>query len=118
MGQKNYKNNNYKKNNNTNHTNYPIREYQSRSKNNYQKYDKNKETTYPKDEVKVEKVGGVNLRKEKKHPILNFFLFLTLLSSLAYFFITLSFGQNHSNFFTTLISSICLLYTSDAADEL
>ena len=112
MGQKNYKNNNYKKNNNTNHTNYQRREYQNRSKNNYQKYDKSKDTTYPKDEVKIEKVGGVNLRKEKKHPVLNFFLFLTLLSSLVYFFITLSFGQNHSNFFTTLISSIVLVFFS------
>ena len=109
MGQKNYKNNNYRRNNNTN---YPRNEYQNRSKNNYQKYDKNKDTSYHNKESRKEEPGGVNLRKEKKHPFLNFFLFLTLLSSLVYFFITLSFGQNHNSFFTTLISSVVLVFFS------
>ena len=109
MGQNNHKNNNYRRNNNTN---YPRNEYQKRSKNNYQKYDKNKDTSYHNKESRKEEPGGVNLRKEKKHPFLNFFLFLTLLSSLVYFFITLSFGQNHNSFFTTLISSVVLVFFS------
>ena len=109
MGQNNHKNNNYRRNNNTN---YPRNEYQNRSKNNYQKYDKNKDTSYHNKESRKEEPGGVNLRKEKKHPFLNFFLFLTLLSSLVYFFITLSFGQNHNSFFTTLISSVVLVFFS------
>src|SRR5699024_8148346 len=102
-------NNKYRRNNNTN---YPRNEYQKRSKNNYQKYDKNKDTSYHNKESRKEEPGGVNLRKEKKHPFLNFFLFLTLLSSLVYFFITLSFGQNHNSFFTTLISSVVLVFFS------
>ena len=109
MGQNNHKNNNYRRNNNTN---YSRNEYQKRSKNNYQKYDKNKDTSYHNKESRKEEPGGVNLRKEKKHPFLNFFLFLTLLSSLVYFFITLSFGQNHNSFFTTLISSVVLVFFS------
>ena len=109
MGQNNHKNNNYRRNNNTN---YPRNEYQKRSKNNYQKYDKNKDTSYHNKGSRKEEPGGVNLRKEKKHPFLNFFLFLTLLSSLVYFFITLSFGQNHNSFFTTLISSVVLVFFS------
>lgn len=109
MGQNNHKNNNYRRNNNTN---YSRNEYQKRSKNNYQKYDKNKDTSYHNKGSRKEEPGGVNLRKEKKHPFLNFFLFLTLLSSLVYFFITLSFGQNHNSFFTTLISSVVLVFFS------
>ena len=51
-------------------------------------------------------------RKVKRHPIVNFFLFLTLLSSLAYFGIALWNGQNSSNFFGSLISSLLLVVFS------
>ena len=50
--------------------------------------------------------------KNKKHPIVNFFLFLTLISSLTYFGITLWNGQNTSNFFSSLISSLLLVVFS------
>ncbi len=51
-------------------------------------------------------------QKKKKHPIVNFFLFLTLVSSLAYFGITLWTGSNSVNFFRSLINSVLLVIFS------
>lgn len=48
----------------------------------------------------------------KRHPVVNFFLFLTLVSSLAYFGITLWTGEDNTNFFGTLISSVIFVVFS------
>ena len=56
--------------------------------------------------------SNVNIRKEKKHPIVNIFLFLTLVTSLAYFGISLWTGQNSSGFFSSLICSVILVVFS------
>ena len=58
------------------------------------------------------KTENVNNRKKKKHPIANFFLFLTLISSLAYFGINLIIAQNNVNFFSSLISNLILVVFS------
>lgn len=58
------------------------------------------------------KTENINKRKEKKHPIVNFFLFLTLISSLAYFGINLIIEQNNSAFFSSLISNLILVIFS------
>ena len=54
----------------------------------------------------------VKKRKEKKHPLVNFILFLTLLSSLLYFGINLMIEQNNVNFFSSLISNLILVVFS------
>lgn len=56
--------------------------------------------------------AGVKTRKVKRHPVVNFFLFLTLVSSLAYFGITLWTGEDNTNFFGTLISSVIFVVFS------
>jgi beta-lactam-binding protein with PASTA domain len=56
--------------------------------------------------------AGVKTRKVKRYPVVNFFLFLTLVSSLAYFGITLWTGEDNTNFFGTLISSVIFVVFS------
>ena len=51
-------------------------------------------------------------QQNKKHPLINFLLVLTLVSSLVYFGITLWKGQNGSNFFQNVISSVILVIFS------
>ena len=79
---------------NKNHSNY---KYKNKNRN-YHTND------YKKDEVvkgenNVSEVKKIDTHKEKKHPFVNFFLFLTLLSSLAFFGITLWKGQDQVDFF-------------------
>lgn len=97
------------------------------SKNNYhnRNYNQNKKRDYNKDDrdnIAKEITREINnthstserieTRKKKKHPIINFFLFLTLVSSLAYFGITLWKGSNNVNFFSSLINSVLLVIFS------
>ncbi len=92
---------------NKNHSNY---KYKNKNRN-YHTND------YKKDEVvkgenKVNEVKKIDTHKEKKHPFVNFFLFLTLLSSLAFFGITLWKGQDQVDFFPSLVSSLLLVVFS------
>lgn len=97
------------------------------SKNNYhnRNYNQNKKRDYNKDDrdnIAKEITREINnthstserieTRKKKKYPIINFFLFLTLVSSLAYFGITLWKGSNNVNFFSSLINSVLLVIFS------
>lgn len=97
------------------------------SKNNYhnRNYNQNKKRDYNKDDrdnIAKEITREINnthstserieTRKKKKHPIINFFLFLTLVSSLAYFGITLWKGSHNVNFFSSLINSVLLVIFS------
>lgn len=107
MSQKNKSSNHYNKNSYHNHNrnhNYNQTNY-NRKDNDEVKVAREISNDYP---VKEK----VNSHKTKKHPIVNFFLFLTLISSLTYFGITLWNGQNTSNFFSSLISSLLLVVFS------
>lgn len=64
------------------------------------------------DEKTQQTTSNVNIRKDKKHPIVNIFLFFTLVTSLAYFGISLWTGQNSSGFFSSLICSVLLVVFS------
>lgn len=105
MSQKNKSSNHYNKNSyhNRNH-NYNQTNY-NRKDNDEVKVAREISDDYP-----VKEKGYSH--KNKKHPIVNFFLFLTLISSLTYFGITLWNGQNTSNFFSSLISSLLLVVFS------
>lgn len=109
MAQKNKSSNHYnKKNYNQNHN------YNQNKKNDYNRDDR--------DNIKKEVAREINHNhstsekvesyKKKKHPIINLFLFLTLVSSLVYFGITLWIGSNDVNFFSALISSVLLVIFS------
>ena len=100
---KNYQNYNRKKNKNySKNRNY---------RNNYNHIEK--ENIKRDDEVKKEVSNTSSIPpKSKSHPIINFFLFLTLLSSLAFFFFFLWIGQDSANFFQGLVSSIILVIFS------
>lgn len=109
MSQKNKSSNHYNKNSyhnrnhNYNQTNYNRKDNDEvkvarEITNDYSFGDQRKET--------------VQTKKRKRHPIVNLFLFLTLISSLTYFGITLWNGQNTSNFFSSLISSLLLVVFS------
>ena len=109
IAQKNKSSNHYnKKNYNQNHN------YNQNKKNDYNRDDR--------DNIKKEVAREINHKhstsekvesyKKKKHPIINLFLFLTLVSSLAYFGITLWIGSNDVNFFSALISSVLLVIFS------
>ena len=56
--------------------------------------------------------SSVNIRKDKKHPIVSIVLFLTLITSLIYFGTTLWMGQNASGFFEVLIRNFILVIFS------
>lgn len=105
MSQKNKSSHHYNKNSyhNRNH-NYNQTNY-NRKDNDEVKVAREISDDYP-----VKEKGDSH--KNKKHPIVNFFLFLTLISSLTYFGITLWNGQNTSNFFSSLISSLLLVVFS------
>lgn len=105
MSQKNKSSNHYNKNSyhNRNH-NYNQTNYNRKDN------DEVKVAREIRDDYPVKEKGYSH--KNKKHPIVNFFLFLTLISSLAYFGITLWNGQNTSNFFGSLISSLLLVVFS------
>ena len=55
---------------------------------------------------------NIKNRQNKKHPLINFLLVLTLVSSLVYFGITIWNGQSNSNFFQNIISSVILVIFS------
>lgn len=105
MSQKNKSSNHYNKNSyhNRNH-NYNQTNYNRKDN------DEVKVAREIRDDYPVKEKGYSH--KNKKHPIVNFFLFLTLISSLTYFGITLWNGQNTSNFFSSLISSLLLVVFS------
>lgn len=110
MSQKKKSSNHYNKNNHHSHNYNQNRNY------NYEKYDNNEEKVareitndYSFSDQRKE---TVQTKKRKRHPIVNLFLFLTLISSLAYFGIALWNGQNSSNFFGSLISSLLLVVFS------
>ena len=105
MSQKNKSSNHYNKNSyhNRNH-NYNQTNYNRKDN------DEVKVAREIRDDYPVKEKGYSH--KNKKHPIVNFFLFLTLISSLTYFGITLWSGQNTSNFFSSLISSLLLVVFS------
>ena len=108
MTQKKKSSNHYNKNN------YHSRNYNQNKNQNFEKKRKVEDTIsreIPKD-FSSKDLTKEKPRKVKRHPIVNFFLFLTLLSSLAYFGITLWNGQNSSNFFGSLVSSLLLVVFS------
>lgn len=108
MTQKKKSSNHYNKNN------YHSRNYNQNKNQNFEKKRKVEDTIsreIPKD-FSSRELTKEKPRKVKRHPIVNFFLFLTLLSSLAYFGITLWNGQNSSNFFGSLVSSLLLVVFS------
>lgn len=108
MSQKKKSSNHYNKNN------YHNRNYNQNKNQNFEKKRKVEDTIsreIPKD-FSSKDLTKEKPRKVKRHPIVNFFLFLTLLSSLAYFGITLWNGQNSSNFFGSLVSSLLLVVFS------
>lgn len=94
MDKKNRNSNNYQRYNKKNYSNNHI-ENQSRKDYNFSREYKNN-----------------NYRKNQKHPVVAVFLFLTLLSSLASFGITVWTGQGNSYFFYSLISSLILVVFS------
>lgn len=100
------------------------KKYSSHSNKNYNShYDYEKKNNYNSKEHREDRVSAEKKRdafvsdksklyKAKKHPVINFFLFLTLLSSLVYFGISLWKGQSSSNFFASLTSSLLLVVFS------
>lgn len=110
MSQKKKSSNHYNKNNHHSHNYNQNRNY------NYEKYDNNEEKV-AREIINDYSFGDqrketVQTKKRKRHPIVNLFLFLTLISSLVYFGIALWNGQNSSNFFGSLISSLLLVVFS------
>ena len=100
---KNYQYHNKKKN--RNRSNYYKNNQQRNSSNNIEKIEK-------KSEEKVKGVVKSEAPRKKRHPFVNFFLFLTLLSSLAFFGISLWKGQDSTNFFQGFVSSVILVIFS------
>ena len=100
---KNYQYHNKKKN--RNRSNYYKNNPQRNSSNNIEKIEK-------KSEEKVKGVVKSEAPRKKRHPFVNFFLFLTLLSSLAFFGISLWKGQDSTNFFQEFVSSVILVIFS------
>ena len=99
MKQKNNSSNHYNKNN------YPNRNKNSRNDNNEEVVAREITNNYSTNEK-------IQYKKRKKHPMVNFLLVLTLISSLVYFGISLWKGQNISSFFSSLISSLLLVVFS------
>ena len=99
MKQKNNSSNHYNKNN------YPNRNRNSRNDNNEEVVAREIMNNYSTNEK-------IQYKKRKKHPMVNFLLVLTLISSLVYFGISLWKGQNISSFFSSLISSLLLVVFS------
>lgn len=99
MKQKNNSSNHYNKNN------YPNRNRNSRDDNNEEVVAREITNNYSTNEK-------IQYKKRKKHPMVNFLLVLTLISSLVYFGISLWKGQNISSFFSSLISSLLLVVFS------
>lgn len=99
MKQKNNSSNHYNKNN------YPNRNKNSRNDNNEEVVAREITNNYSTNEK-------IQYKKRKKHPMVNFLLILTLISSLVYFGISLWKGQNISSFFSSLISSLLLVVFS------
>ena len=100
---KNYQYHNKKKN--RNRSNYYKKNQQRNSSNNIDRIEK-------KSEEKVKEVVKSEAPRKKRHPFVNFFLFLTLLSSLAFFGISLWKGQDSTNFFQGFVSSVILVIFS------
>ena len=100
---KNYQYHNKKKN--RNRSNYYKNNQQRNSSNNIDRIEK-------KSEEKVKEVVKSEAPRKKRHPFVNFFLFLTLLSSLAFFGISLWKGQDSTNFFQGFVSSVILVIFS------
>lgn len=99
MKQKNNSSNHYNKNN------YPNRNRNSRNDNNEEVVAREITNNYSTNEK-------IQYKKRNKHPMVNFLLVLTLISSLVYFGISLWKGQNISSFFSSLISSLLLVVFS------
>ena len=99
MKQKNNSSNHYNKNN------YPNRNRNSRDDNNEEVVAREITNNYSTNEK-------IQYKKRKKHPMVNFLLVLTLISSLVYFGISLWKGQNISSFFSSLISNLLLVVFS------
>ena len=100
---KNYQYHNKKKN--RNRSNYYKNNQQRNSSNNIDRIEK-------KSEEKVKEVVKSEAPRKKRHPFVNFFLFLTLLSSLAFFGISLWKGQDSTNFFQGFVSSVIFVIFS------
>ncbi len=99
MKQKNNSSNHYNKNN------YPNRNRNSKDDNDEEVVAREITNNYSTNEK-------IQYKKRKKHPMVNFLLVLTLISSLVYFGISLWKGQNISSFFSSLISSLLLVVFS------
>lgn len=83
---------------------------QYRKRDNNYREDSNKRSSLEKESVAKE--IPIHHKSTNRHPFINFFLFLTLLSSLVYFGVTLWKGSSDVNFFSSLVSSVLLVIFS------
>ena len=105
------------KKNHYNKNNYHNRSYNQNKKHDYNRGDRDDRDNIAKEITRETNNNHstsekIETYKKRKHPIVNFFLFLTLVSSLAYFGITLWKGSNNVNFFSSLINSVLLVIFS------